>query len=85
MMFEKRQKYHHKFFAKNKADQEILPHPKCFDRCVSDLTDANLSSVEKNCVRDCFLKHSAAYDDLVIYAQQKNMFNKAKTLKAHLV
>ena len=57
----------------------------CFDRCVSDVSDANLSSLEKNCVRDCYFKQQAAYDDLTIFFEQKHMLYKKDHLNDHVV
>ena len=38
--------------------------PKCFDACITDVTtDAGLSSDEKNCIRECYIKRVSSRDD----------------------
>lgn len=43
-------KYETKYNAKNKATFELKQIAPCFNKCVSDVMDAQLSADEKNCI-----------------------------------
>ena len=55
-----------------KAQQEIESLPLCFDKCITDVSGGHgLSGVEKNCMRECYLKKVSIRDDLNMYMLQR--------------
>ena len=75
------QKYHNDYQAYMKARVEIGGQPVCFDKCVSDVGGSSLSSEEKNCMRECFLKRISARDDLNMLFTQKASREIAKNTR----
>ena len=58
------EKYHAQYQAYYKAKFELGTTPVCFDRCVTDISQGSgLSSDEKNCMRECYLKKLGSRDD----------------------
>ena len=68
-----------------KAKVEIGGVPLCFDKCVSDVSASSLSSNEKNCMRECFLKRVSSRDDLAMLFTQKAARDNVKSTKDTLV
>jgi len=58
--------------------------PVCFDQCVSDIT-TGLNSTEKNCMRDCYLKHVSSRDDIGMMMTQKLAVENTKAMRERLV
>ena len=58
-------KYLHHYQSYAKAQREIGTVTTCFDHCVQEVeTGAGLSSDEKNCMRECYLKRTSAREDM---------------------
>ena len=72
MLYETRERHFAKYNAMLKAETEFDNIPRCFDKCIGDVT-TGLNSMEKNCVRECYLKRLSVRDDMNIYFQQKNI------------
>ena len=70
MLYETRDRALGKFNAQLKAETELENVPKCFDKCIEDFT-TGLNSIEKNCIRECYLKRISVRDDMNIYFQQR--------------
>ena len=62
--YESAAKYYIDYQAYMKAKMEIGAQPGCFNTCISDVSSSGLSSEEKNCMRECFLKKVSSRDDL---------------------
>ncbi len=54
--WELQQKYYSDYQAHFKAELEVGSAPFCFNECVQDVDGGLLSSDEKNCIRECYLK-----------------------------
>lgn len=79
-------KYTNEFNARFNSKLEIGTIPLCFDKCVTDLEGpATLSSDEKNCVRECYLKRVSSRDDMNIHFQEKKAVIQVRNLKENLV
>merc|ERR1712166_1005920 len=57
-------KYYFDYNAHFKANNDIGSVPVCFDDCVTDINSGGLSSDEKNCMRECYMKRISAKDDI---------------------
>ena len=79
MLYETRERALNKYNAMLKAETELSNVPKCFDKCISDVT-TGLNSVEKNCVRECYLKSISVRDDMNIYFQQKLILENVRAV-----
>ena len=51
-----------------KANLEVESIPLCFDKCVHSVDGVGLSSDEKNCIRECFMKRVSSKDDFLMLA-----------------
>ena len=61
-------KYYNEYASYVKANLEIESIPMCFDKCIQGVEGAGLSSDEKNCMRECFLKRVSSKDDFIMLA-----------------
>ena len=68
---EEASKYHYDYQAYMKARVEVGAQPGCFNRCIGDVSSSGLSSDEKNCMRECFLKKVSSRDDIMMLFTQK--------------
>ena len=68
-----------------KARVEVGGVPVCFDKCVTDVSASSLSSDEKNCMRECFLKKMSSRDDLAMLFTQKLARENVKSSRDTLV
>ena len=85
MLFaEQREKYLNKYAAMLKSEVELESVPICFNNCVQDIT-TGLNSVEKNCLRDCYLKRVSSRDDFQMLITQKLALENAKAMRERLV
>ena len=67
-MFYEAGKYHNKFNAKLSAANTLNNLPICFDKCIKDVSGGSgLTSVEKNCMRECYIKRSSVKNELWMY------------------
>ena len=83
---EVQEKYQLQYQAYYKAKFELGSTALCFDRCVTDVTQGSgLSSEEKNCVRECYLKKLGSRDDLSMFATQKMARENMKRTRDVLV
>ncbi|MFN9909232.1 MAG: hypothetical protein ACK56F_24455 [bacterium] len=66
LFFENKEKYLNEYQARFNAKLEIGSLPRCFGQCVNDIegSAAGLTSDEKNCLRECYLKRVSARDDM---------------------
>ena len=78
-------KYHNDYQAYMKARVEVGGVPACFNKCISDVSAASLSSDEKNCMRECFLKKMSSRDDLAMLFTQKMARENVKSSRDTLV
>ena len=60
--------YYNEYASYVKANLEIESIPMCFDKCIQGVEGAGLSSDEKNCMRECFLKRVSSKDDFIMLA-----------------
>ena len=68
---EVQKKYHWDYEAHWKARLEAGSAPICFNDCIQDVTTGSgLSSDEKNCMRECYLKRITVREDFNMLAQQ---------------
>lgn len=85
MLFaESREKYLNKYNAELKAQLELESVPACFNTCVTEVR-SGLSSTEKNCMRDCYLKQLSSRDDFNMLVQQKLAYENTKAMRERLV
>ena len=69
-----------------KAKTEIGSTTVCFDKCVGDVMgSATLSSDEKNCIRECYLKRVASRDDMSILVTQMLVRANLKARKEQFI
>lgn len=85
LFWENKEKYLNEFQARFKARLEVGSLPKCFDICINDIQSVGLSSDDKNCLRECYLKRVSARDDMSLLYQQKLAMDQAKALKDRTV
>ena len=71
LFYENKEKYLNEYQARFNAKLEIGSLPKCFGKCVNDMESTGLSSDEKNCMRECYLKRVSARDDMSSLFQQR--------------
>jgi len=64
LFYENKEKYLNEYQGRFNAKLEIGTLPRCFNSCVNDVDSAGLSSDEKNCLRECYLKRVSARDDM---------------------
>ena len=66
LFYEDKEKYLNEYQARFNANLEIGSIPLCFGKCINDLEGqpSGLSSDEKNCLRECYLKRVSARDDM---------------------
>ena len=74
-----------KFNYQIKADLEMCTIPKCYDKCVTDVTTTALNPIEKNCMKDCYFKKLSSKDDVMKYMLQRMAIQKVKESKELLV
>lgn len=68
---ELQEKYLNDYQAYFKAKTEIGSISTCFDHCIHEVeTGSGLSSAEKNCMRECYLKRTSAREDFSMLIQQ---------------
>ena len=82
LFYENKEKYLNEYQARFNARLEIGSLPTCFGQCIHDIEEnaASLSSVEKNCMRECYLKRVTARDDMNTLFQQRIAID---TMRAH--
>ena len=85
LMWENKEKYLNEFQARFSARLEVGGVPRCFDQCILDVTTIGLSSDEKNCIRECYLRRVSSRDDMAMLFQQKLAQDNAKALRDRLV
>ena len=61
-------KYTNLYSCEFKASLELESNPICFNYCIKDMQGGGLTSDEKNCMRECFLKRVASRDDFMMLA-----------------
>jgi hypothetical protein len=76
LYYENKEKYLNEYQGRFNAKLEIGTLPICFNSCVTDVDGASsaavgLSSDEKNCMRECYLKRVSARDDMSSLFQQR--------------
>ena len=71
LFYENKEKYLNEYQARFNSKLEIGSLPKCFGKCVNDMESTGLSSDEKNCMRECYLKRVSARDDMSSLFQQR--------------
>lgn len=71
LYYENKEKYLNEYQGRFNAKLEIGTLPRCFNSCVTDVETAGLSSDEKNCLRECYLKRVSARDDMSSLFQQR--------------
>ena len=73
LFYENKEKYLNEYQSRFNAKLEIGSLPRCFGSCVNDIENspAGLTSDEKNCLRECYLKRVSARDDLNMLLQQR--------------
>ena len=66
LFYENKEKYLNEYQGRFNAKLEIGTLPRCFNSCVNDVDSGapGLSSDEKNCLRECYLKRVSARDDM---------------------
>ena len=82
LFFENKEKYLNEYQARFNAKLEIGSLPRCFGECVNDIegSAAGLTSDEKNCLRECYLKRVSARDDMSTLFQQRIAID---TMRSH--
>ena len=72
MFYENKEKYLNEYQGRFNAKLEIGSLPVCFGHCIKDIegSPSGLSSDEKNCMRECYLKRVSARDDMNFMFQQ---------------
>ena len=66
-----REKYFNDYSAYFKAKMEIGSVTHCFDECIKEVdSGSGLSSNEKNCVRECYLKRVSSREDFSMLVTQ---------------
>lgn len=85
LFYENKEKYLNEYQARFQAKLEIGSIPYCFGTCVSDVDTVGLSSDEKNCIRECYLKRVSARDDMNLLFQQRIALETIKGQRDHLV
>jgi hypothetical protein len=68
LFHEEREKLFNYFNAHNYARTVHHARGVCFGKCVSDVMAVQMSSDEKNCLRECFLKRTQAREDYGVLA-----------------
>ena len=69
---ENKEKYYAQYQAENKARLELGSTPICFDTCIVNIdSGSGLSSDEKNCMVECYMKRISQREDLKMYVSQK--------------
>ena len=83
LFYENKEKYLNEYQARFNARLEIGSLPRCFGQCVNDIEEnsASLSSAEKNCMRECYLKRVTARDDMNTLFQQKIAIDQMRSHK----
>ncbi len=73
LFYENKEKYLNEYQGRFNAKLEVGSVPKCFNTCINDIESgpAGLTSAEKNCMRECYLKRVSARDDMNMLFQQK--------------
>ena len=69
--WEEDKKLYNYFKALNFADISHRPRAHCFDKCVSDVQAVDVSSKEKNCMRECYMKRYTSRDDFQHFILEK--------------
>lgn len=86
LFWEEKEKYSNEFNARFNSRLEIGSLPRCFDHCIQDVEAAGgLTSDEKNCVRECYLKRVSARDDMNMHFQQRVALDSLRGMKDNLV
>jgi hypothetical protein len=81
LLYENKEKYLNEYQMRFTAKLQVGSVPKCFDACVSDVETPGLSSDEKNCMRECYLKRVSSKDDLNMLFEQKLALDQLKGLR----
>ena len=84
LFVERRQKLTNYYAAQSQAQSEIEARPVCFGKCITDM-GTGLDSVEKNCIRDCYLKHQAVREDWQMYMMQQQASAMSKLARESMV
>ena len=72
LFYENKEKYLNEYQARFNARLEVGTLPRCFGKCINDVEGApGLTSDEKNCLRECYLKRVSARDDMSSLFQQR--------------
>jgi hypothetical protein len=87
LFYENKEKYLNEYQARFNSRLEIGSLPLCFGQCVTDIEEspAGLSSDEKNCLRECYLKRVSARDDMNMLFQQRIAVDTLRTNKDMMV
>lgn len=83
LFYENKEKYLNEYQARFNARLEIASLPRCFGSCVNDIeaSPTGLSSDEKNCLRECYLRRVSARDDFNSLIQQRLAVDVVKSQK----
>jgi hypothetical protein len=81
LFYENKEKYLNEFQGRFNAKLEVGSVPVCFNQCVSDIEVAGLTSAEKNCMRECYLKRVSSRDDMNMLFLQKIGIDTVKSSK----
>ena len=73
LFYENKEKYLNEYQGRFNARLEVGSVPRCFGSCINDIEagPAGLTSEEKNCMRECYLKRVSSRDDMNTLFQQK--------------
>jgi len=68
LLWEDKEKYLNEYNARFNARLEIGTIPHCFGQCINDVqAPGGLTSEEKNCMRECYLKRVSAKFDMAMH------------------
>ncbi len=83
LFYENKEKYLNEYQARFNAKLEIGSLPRCFGKCVNDIENSptGLSSDEKNCLRECYLKRVSARDDMNTLFMQRIAIDTVRSQK----
>lgn len=86
LFWEEKEKYTNEFNARFNSKLEIGSIPRCFGKCVNDVEQVGgLTSEEKNCIRECYLKRVSTRNDMNMHFQQRSAHEYIKGTKDNLV
>ena len=83
LFYENKEKYLNEYQGRFNAKLEIGSIPRCFGKCVNNIEEspAGLSSEEKNCMRECYLKRVSSRDDMNMYFAQRIAVDNLKSTR----